>query len=242
MRSIILAGVVVLGTFSLMSGNDELSNRRVAIEWRGGRPHGVISVTKGTLVGLRVARGQGVVESSIQFRATQDGPFRLELDLTGSEARYGPEAALVTVAVQPNPFTFLLRDARKQQPVFVPVYGVAVTDASDQRSYEEIAAAIRARGLQSKLEQVESEPEENWDNAAHNTRRVNCQTWLGLSRDMRIFSVGERLEWIQPRFHGMEARLPETGNKPVRYNFLMGRGWGAYDKSREGSRTARCRF
>jgi hypothetical protein len=46
---------------------------------------------------------------------------------------------------------------------------------------------------------------------------------------MGIFEVDERLESIQPRDHGYEVVLPEGGKEPVRYSFMMGRGWGAVD-------------
>ena len=83
--------------------------------------------------------------------------------------------------------------------------------------------------MQSKLERVASEPEENFETAAEAVRSLSCQTWLGLGRDIRIFGVSERLDWIQPRFHGDEVALPETENRPCSYRFLMGRGWGAVE-------------
>ena len=205
-------------------------SRRIAIEWREGRPQGEVSVTGGSLASLSVARGKGGVTDGNHFNATADGPFRLEMQLSGSEATYGPTAAIVTVKTVRSPLSFFLRDVRAGQPIYIPEYGVAVTEAADARSYHQIEDAIRARGLQTKLERVAAEPEENFDAAAANTRTVSCQTWLGLSRDMRIFGVSERLDWIQPRFHGYEVPLPEVGDKPTRYNFLMGRGWGAADK------------
>ena len=58
---------------------------------------------------------------------------------------------------------------------------------------------------------------------------MNCHTWLGLSRNMRIFALGERLEWIEPRFHYFQALLPENDRRPFRYEFVMGRGWGPSD-------------
>ena len=211
----------------LLSG---AGGRRIAVEWREGRPQGEVSITGGSLAGLNVARGKGTVEGGNRFTATADGPFRLEIQLSGSEAAYGPAAAIVTLKTARNPVSFFLRDVRKDLPIYIPAYGVAVTDASDARSFAQIEDAVRARGLQTKLEAVASEPEANFESAAANTRTVSCQTWLGLSRDIRIFGVSERLDWIQPRFHGNEVPLPETGDKPTRYNFLMGRGWGAADK------------
>ncbi len=205
-------------------------SRSVVIEWGEGKPQGEITITGGSLLNLRVAGGNGKVIGKNRFSTTAEGPFRLEVQLDGSEAAYGPAAAIVTVKTLKNPFSFFLRDVRKDHPIFIPQYGVAVTEARDERSCQTIEFELRARGLESKLEKIAAEPEENFDSAALNTRSVSCQTWLGLSRDIRIFGIGERLDWIQPRMHGQEIALPETGNKPCRYQFLMGRGWGAVDK------------
>ena len=230
MKRITVIGALSLGgMYFLLAGGEEAVSRRIAIEWRNGQPQGEVAITGGTIGSLRVARGEGAVEAGGRFRAARQGPFRLEAGVQGSEAKYGPGSAILTVSGRPEAFSFFLRDVRREQPVFLPAYGIAVTDASDPRSYDEIAAAVRARQLRTKLEQIAAEPEESWDGAAAGTRRLSCQTWLGLSRDMRIFGVSERLDWIQPRFHGREVALPETDDKPSRYNFLMGRGWGSLD-------------
>jgi hypothetical protein len=221
--SYIVATMLLSG---MLAGAD---SRRVAIEWRDGRPQGEVSVTNGSLAAMNVAQGKGAVSGTSRFSAAADGRFRLELELSGSEAAYGHVAAIVSVKTTNNPFSFFLRDVRSNHPIYIPEYGVAVTGAEDARSYQQIEDAVRAKGLQTKLERISSEPEESFASAAAHTRELKCQTWLGLSRDMRIFGVGERLDWIQPRFHGNEVALPEAGDKPVRYNFLMGRGWGAVE-------------
>lgn len=88
------------------------------------------------------------------------------------------------------------------------------------------------------LQTIELEPEESYEEAARHTRNHPTLTWLGLSRDIRIFGVGfrgvggeERLwDWVQPRFHGFEVTLPEHNDKLVRYRFLMGRGIGCDER------------
>lgn len=222
--------LAIAAGFVLSGGQVDTTVRHIAIEWSDGRPQGNISVTDGTVASIKVARGKGTVEADNRFAASQEGPLRLEVQLNGPHVAYGPHSPMVTVATGSRTFSFFLRDVRSEYPIYIEQYGVAVTEGSDSRSADQIGAAIRKRGLQSKLEQIESEPEETFENAAENTRKLACQTWLGLSRDMRIFGVGERLDWIQPRFHGREVGLPETGDRPVRYNFLMGRGWGAQDR------------
>ncbi len=221
MASVQLTHVILAGFFIFV--NNAVASevtRRIAIEWQAAPAEGEISVTGGSLSDASAGR----------FTAPVGKPFRFETGVRGSDVRYGPGAAIVTVKTQPHSFSFFLRDARKEHPVFLPSYGVVITDAADRRTYNEIVQSIRSQALRTKLQQIEAEPEENWESAAANTRNVRCQTWLGLSRDMRIFAVSERLDWIQPRFHGTEVGLPETDGKPCRYNLLMGRGWGPRDQ------------
>ncbi len=226
-----VAAFLVLCAVSLSLGAAADSTAyRIAIEWRDGRPQGQITVTDGNLLKMAVVRGQGAIEGEGRFAAAQSGAFRLALELRGTPNRYGPGSTVVRVDAAREPFSFFLRDVGAEFPIYIPEYGVIVTTGADTRSYVQVDAAIRAHGLQTKLQQIEGEPEENFEIAAANTRNVSCQTWLGLSRDMRIFAFSERLEWIQPRFHGVEVPLPETHNTPARYNFTMGRGWGVVDK------------
>ncbi len=201
-------------------------NRSIAVEWRDGGPRGEIILTNGSLISLDIVQGKGSVTGANSFKAGGAGPFRLEAQISGSVDAYGQSATIVTIKSAGNPFSFFLRDVRANYPICIPEYGVAVTESADQRSYQEIETAIRARGQKSKLQTLATEPEECFDSAAANTRSLSCQTWLGLSRDIRLFSIGEKLEWVQPRFHGDEVPLPENGNQPCRYKFLMGRGWG----------------
>jgi hypothetical protein len=154
----------------------------------------------------------------------------VDLRVKGTDVKYGQGGTILTIADKEHPFSFFLRDVRKEFPIYIPTYGVIVTTAEDQRTYGEIEQAVRARASQTKLQQIENEPEESFESAAANTRELSCPTWLGLGRDMRIFEVGERLESVKPRFHGTEVPLPEALDKPVQYNFLMGRGWGVVDK------------
>lgn len=216
-----LGGLILLNGFLFGA-----ENRRIAVEWRDAKPRGEIILTNGSLISLDITRGKGQSSGGNSFKAGGGGPFRIEAQISGSGDAYGRTATIVTIKTADNPFSFFLRDAREDYPVYIPEYGVAVTDAADKRSYQEIEASVRARGLKSKLQTLAAEPEECFDSAAANTRSLNCQTWLGLSRDIRLFSIGDKLEWVQPRFHGDEVPLPENGNQPCRYKFLMGRGWG----------------
>ncbi len=170
----------------------------IAIEWQEGRPRGEIRV-----IGARITS-----------RSTPT-PSRLQLVF---ESR--PQD-IVSVADGQHTFSFFLRDVNRDNPILIPAYGVAVTEDSDSRSYGQIEVAVRSRGLQSKLERISAAPEENFANAARESRSVTCQTWLGLGRDIRIFAVSDRLDWVETRLHGKQL---------ARHSFQMGRGWGPLDR------------
>jgi len=202
----------------------------IAIEWNGVHPVGQIIVSDGTLDKLQIMRGQGEIQGSGRYSCQQGESLRLELQIKGTGVRYGKGGTMVTVDDKEHPFTFFLRDVNKDFPIYIPAYGVIVTKANDLRTYDEISRAIRARSSRTKLQQIESEPEESFESAASNTRALKGPTWLGLGRDMRIFEIDDRLESIQPRFNGVKVPLPEGKNKPVVYEFMMGRGWGPVDQ------------
>jgi hypothetical protein len=215
MRKAAVLGVVAVSA-SAWAGL--AATRRVAVVWKEGGARGEVQVARGSVV-----RGG-------PFECGAAGPCRIELEVEGPQSAYGKDATLVTIGSARNTFTFFLRDATREFPIYIPAYGVVATSGEDSRSYADIVDAIRAPGRQTMLALIDSEPEETFEAAAASTRNLKVQTWLGLGRDIRLFAVGERLDWIQPRFHGHEVTLPEAGNKPVRYNFLAGRGWGPSDE------------
>lgn len=207
---------------------------RMAVEWSKGPVKGGISVTGGTIVEEKIVKGSGGVS---QGSFSTDGEaIRLEFVVETTSGEESTNSAIVTIDTEENPFSFFLRDVHKQYPIYIPAYGVAVTEAEDGRTYGQIEEDIRSKGQLSNLQQIDAEPEESYEQAAVHTRELPCETWLGLSRDMRIFGIGfrgvggeepERLwDWVQPRFHGFETTLPETEDKPVRYRYLLGRGIG----------------
>ncbi|MEM2925843.1 MAG: hypothetical protein QXO94_00045 [Candidatus Bathyarchaeia archaeon] len=211
-----------------------IMGRRIAIEWKDSKPIGRIEVVNGRLEEALIKKGKGEVVGE-EFAFTSHGSCRLELTVGESGCSLGSEATLVTVRTAINPFCFFLRDVSKEYPIILPEYGIVVTEADDERSYEQIAEEICSLGLQTKLQRIESEPEESYASAAANTRELHCPTWLGLSRDIRIFEFSFRSgqevwDWIQPRFHGYPVPLPEADNNPVRYNFFIGRGIGCAER------------
>lgn len=202
--------------------------KKIAIEWKSGKVKGQLEILNGRLREILITKGKGEILGE-KFTVASEGPCRLEITIEDAELNLGSGATIVTVRTTVNPYSFFLRDVNREYPIFIPEYGVFVTEADDDRSYERIEEAIRSRGLQTKLQRIQSEEEESYAAAAANTRELHCSTWLGLSRDMRIFEVGFRRgpeiwDWVQPRFHGYNVPLPEANNGPVRYRFHLGRG------------------
>ncbi len=196
----------------------------IAVVWSAA-PSGTVSVDRGRLIGLRAEGGQAA-DHAFQFPDRSSG--RLELEINGVAA--GDETGtLVTVSAPGATFTFRLGDVDADYPIYLPALGAAVTTSGDHRTYAAIADAITRRGRHTKLQAITIAPEENFAQAAASTRQMKLETWLGLSRDTRIFRVDDRLQWIKPRFRWDEFKLPESAGKPVVYEFLFGRGWGLRD-------------
>ena len=207
-----------------------MMKKSIAITWKGGRPEGAIETANCRLVKAAIGKGKGRVKAN-RFEFSSPGGGRLEARFEAASLGPGPNAALVTVRAKANPFTFFLRDVNSQSPIFIPAYGVAVLPAEDTRSYEEVERDVRNKGLITSLERMEREPEETFENAAANTRNLVCPTWLGISRDVRIFEIGFEYEgqwddYVTPRFHNTPVTVPELEGQPVRYNFMVGRGVG----------------
>lgn len=190
-------------------------------------------------VGVRIAaadiqaeRGEWRSDGG-RFSADLTDGCRLRLVLEETGPRFA-EKPVVTVESNAGSFSFFVSDVQAGHPIWIPDFGVAVTSAEDARDYDAIETDVRHSARSRRLDDIAAEPEETYEKAAGQTRSLPGQTWLGLSRDVRIFAVGfrgvgaeDRLwDWIQPRFHGFEAQLPENGNKPVRYCFMLGRGVG----------------
>lgn len=125
-------------------------------------------------------------------------------------------STIVKIDLPAGGFSFFLRDVSAAHPILIPAYGVAITEQSDKRSYAQILASVAAKGLVGESQQIENDAEETYENAAENTYRVTCETWLGLSRDMRLFTVApDKITWfIRSMNHGLPIRVPAS-LKPI---------------------------
>lgn len=197
------------------------------IVWHSGKTRGHIEMKNGgDITSLRIRQGKGTVRGAV-FTFISDGPCSLQAIVDEPE----PDG-IVTVHTTENQFSFFLRDVRREYPVFLPDFGMAVTTMDDRRSFAQISSAIHRQKMLTTLDSIENKPEENFASAASAVRSLECPTWLGLGRDIRIFEISFLDTspdgmycgpWIQPRFHGSPVTF---SGKPVRYQFLLGRGIG----------------
>lgn len=229
-----LVCLVSLFVFSQLYGYGILTGTRsdIKVIWQQGKPSGAISVVNGKLSGIKIVEGKGkIAENNFRFNTLDEVAILVSLD----DVRYnlGSDATLVNVRTSENPFTFFLRDVNKDYPIYITEYKVIVTTVDDQRSYSQIEAEIIKRQLKSKLAKIEEEPEESFDTAATHTRNQPCPTWLGISRDMRIFELsdnrtnpGSEMNSIKPYNSSSSVNIPELNGHPLEYGFMPGRGQG----------------
>ena len=163
--------------------------RNIAVEWRGKGPQGGVQILAGSLVGLAATRGECRITHD-EFAFASRGSCRLEISVGQAKVSPGSGPTIVSLRTQEHPLSFFLKDVCREYPIIIPEYGVAVTEAEDRRSYDEIEKVVLGKGLQTALQRFETEPEESYEQAAAHTRELHCPTWLGLSRDFRIFEMG----------------------------------------------------
>ena len=205
---------------------------KASLVWDKGPVAGEIDVAHGDLGEVRIGQGRGQAEGA-RFSVSSAGACRIEIRCDNVRVGTGGGATRVAVRTQDASFTFFLRDVCAEWPIFLPWCGAAVTAAGDRRSFAEIAAAIEARGLTGSLERLEAEAEETYERAAERTRDMPpSETWLGLSRDERLFRVkphpGYGIEFtVEPRFHDQLVTVPvegESEDKALCHRFVLGRG------------------
>lgn len=228
---ILVISSLVINSFNQGKGTDP-GCRQIYIEWKDRNPVGTIETLNGELLNLKVIKGDVKIKNN-WFEFTSPDNNRLLVSFNTVNNNPGSDATLVTVNTGQHPFSFFLRDVTSEFPVYIPEYKVIVLQGDDMRTYDEVAHNIQSRKIISKLQQIENEPEESFENVKNRTRNQTVPTWLGISRDVRIFQLSQSLEdspaetdIISPRFSSTSLTLPETNNSPVNYLFGAGRGQG----------------
>lgn len=201
----------------------------VAILWKKGPGKGRMIVTHGTLHEARLVSGKGSCSGEV-FDLADTGPVRIRLAVADANLGLGAKAARVAVEAGPASFAFFLRDVTARSPIWLPSLGVAVVPDADPRSYADVANAITGLGHASVADRISSEPEESFENACRRNRNEHVPTWLGLSRDARIFLVDYSPEfgywgYVLPKRHSFTHRYFELHNEDGRpVEFVIGRG------------------
>ena len=230
LRSGLLLGLCLLPPMASDAAASGMQSLEVV--WRDGPARGEVEVANGRLAGITVASAEGHAEGT-RFQFKQPGAARLTVTLAEAVLGPGGGATLVMIDADDREFSFFARDVTPQFPVWLPDYGVAVTTAGDRRSYAEISSDLGSRHLESRLEQIEREPESSFASASAVTRDQHAPIWLGLSRDTRLFKItpavdGSGLEYdvIRVTHASAPVVLPELKNRPAVYGYMEGRGQG----------------
>lgn len=200
--------------------------------WSNRPAEGTIEAANGGIASIALAPADGHVDGT-QFHFKKSGEARLTLTLADAQLGPGGGATIVTINAGDHAFSFFARDVTAQFPVFLPAAGVAVTLAGDKRSFAEISSEISGRHLESRLEQMEREPESSFASASSITRNQHAPIWLGLGRDTRLFKItpavdGSGLEYdvIRTTRASAPVVLPELKDRPATYGYTEGRGQG----------------
>lgn len=221
---------VSIGVFA-QEGNE------VMLAWKQAPTAGSIGVTHGTLSRVEIATGKGKTSRNT-FNFSSEGNGRLRLFLDSANTHVGSYATVVTVEAPTGSFSFFLRDVTLDYPIYIPAYGVVVLHADDPRSYDDVEWAVLSKKSKTKIQQLADAPEEaSFASVENRTRDMTVPTWLGTSRDFRIFQITEALSdqspgeanIISPRRSVSAVALPEAGDQAANYLYTVGRGVGVQD-------------
>jgi hypothetical protein len=212
----------------------------IKILWDGLSVKGKIEAVRCRVIGLEVLSQGETDHTRFQVSGGQAGIRVVIGDIAGG---IGANESTITIRSDVNPFTFKVRDVNRDYPIYIPKYNVIVTTGNDDRLFPEIRKSIVDKGLQTITEQMESAKEENFEDAVKGTLGEPCPTWLGITRDMRIFELGfqgmptydnlfnEPWHYIKPLKSSMPNNNKNPGSKGVlRYNYMIGRGISCSNK------------
>ena len=115
----------------------DASETDLRVQWRDRPADGAVEVREGELASLTISPGQGrSVSNGYHFEAS--GPATWELSLRKARLGAGGGATIVRIGSGADGFAFFARDVSTDFPIFLPDRGVAVSLASDSRSYQEL--------------------------------------------------------------------------------------------------------
>ncbi len=201
------------------------SQFHIKIIWKNAPGKGAVEVVRGKLARVEISSGKGRVEKN-KFSFPDGGEGAVKIRVSDAKVAPGAFASIVRLKAGEDSFAFFLRDAlHPDSPVWVSENGAAVVPGADGRSYDDIVRDILDKNCLSDFAGFEAEPEENFRSAAGKNLTQYCPTWLGISRDMRLFRFGyqERYNYfgtISPFFiNGRQDIFRESD-----INFVLGQG------------------
>lgn len=199
----------------------------IYIKWSGLKPEGSVAVLNGKLNKITATLGKCRISGNC-FRFLSESNNSLQVSLSDVNINSGPNSTLITINNGTSSFSFFLRDVNKDYPVYIPAYHVIVSPVDDQSSYADIEKSITGKNLETKLQGIMGGPEESFNSASMFTRYQICPTWMGISRDMRIFQVEQfrEMDMISPKNASESVNLPDLNNTPAEYCYMAGRGVG----------------
>lgn len=210
---------------------------QVRVEWKEGTLlSGTVQVQHGVLRKIELSVRKGKVKANA-FQLSSGSRPGIGITIDSAQTGYGTGATVVSIKTAKIPFSFFLRDVTSSSPIYMPDYGVVVLTATDRRSYQEVETAVRSRKMMTKLQRIETENEVSFSSVEKKVRNMTVPTWLGTSRDFRIFEIVENLPdasqgeatIISPKRSSTALRLAETKNEPVHYLYTYGRGVGVQE-------------
>lgn len=223
----VIVGFTVSSFFSstLLAQQNETT---IHLVWSKQPTKGLVRVTNGHLNKVRLYRGEGKIKDA-GFLFTKSGASGITLELDKVNDDFGPGATLVHILSEKDPFSFLLRDVKENFPIYLPKLGVAVLTGNDSRSFAEVEQDILSRKTLTKLQAIELKEETSFSSVEAQVRSKTAPTWLGLSRDFRIFEVNQDealagIYTVYPKNSVSPVNLPETNGGPSSYYYTLGRG------------------
>jgi hypothetical protein len=235
-----IKAILLAFALSLCTGQIRAQNQKseVLIEWSESSPRGSVQAKNGRVTRVEIVKGKGKVSGS-GFTFISVGPARIRVHLDSVQVQHGPNTTLISLKTDKNPFSFFLRDVNTNSPIYLPDYNAVVLPVADKRSFQEVEKTILSRNLSTKIERIETEPEVSFQSIQKKVRNMSVPTWLGTSRDYRIFEVADNLSdaaigeanIISPKLSSSALILPETNNQPAKYMYTLGRGVGVQENN-----------
>ncbi len=194
---------------------------------------GSIKVLYGSVSNGQVVNGEGKFDKD-NFHIKAKDYIKLQIEIGQEKVDIGSNSTIVTFKINDTEFSFFLRDVENRYPIYIPEYHVIILKNSNGDSYIDIERKVLKQRNFTKLQQIESENESSYSSVKDKVRDMSVPTWLGISRDARIFELNSGLEddpraeaqFIRPMFSSTPAKYSNNIEINASYLYALGRGAG----------------